>query len=83
MQLSFKLEQASNNNLRGIVLNTMTHGYRPVTVIHDIAEGSYADLCAWLGENYPNLSTVVLTDGSTEDADCLTLMEAAEAAMSG
>jgi hypothetical protein len=81
MKLSFQLERADNSNLRGMVFNTLTHGYRPVTVIYDIAEGSYEDLTSWLAENYPDLNTVRLLDGTCEDADCLTLMEAAESAM--
>ena len=83
MKLSFQLERADNGNLRGLVFNTMTHGYRPVTVVYDIAEGSYEELTEWLRVCYPNLNTVRLSDGSNEDADCLTVMEAAETAMSG
>jgi hypothetical protein len=77
MKFSFGLEYASNGSLRGTVFKTMNHGYRPVTVIHDIAEGSYIDLWDWLAENYPQLNTVRMPDGTFEEADCLTLMEAA------
>ena len=83
MKLSFRLENADNDNLRGIVFNTMTHGYRPVTVVYDIAEGSYEELTEWLRVCYPDLNTVRQANGSTKDADCLTLMEAAESAISG
>lgn len=83
MALSFRLEQAGENTLRGLVFRTMNHGYRPVTVLYDVAEGSYRELCEWLREAYPNLNTVMLADGTTQQADCLTLMEAAETAMSG
>ena len=79
MQLSFQLDRVNDTTFRGIVFQTMEVGYRPVTSVYDIAEGDYLDLCIWLEENYPNLNTVRLRDGTFEEADELTLMEAAEA----
>lgn len=82
MKLSVSLEQTDREGvLRLFVFKTFEQGYRPVTVIHDIAEGDYATLCFWLQNFYPNVNTVKLSDGTFEDPDCLTIMEAAEAAM--
>ena len=82
MKLSFSLEHTgSEDALRGIVWKTMSHGYRPVTLVHDIAEGSSTDIMMWLGETHPAVTHVRMRDGTLEEPDCLTVYEAAEAAM--
>jgi hypothetical protein len=82
MKLSVSLEQTDREGvLRLFVYNTVQGIPRDVTVVHDIAEGDWVALCYWLHDCYPNINTVKLSDGTFEDPDCLTVMEAAEAAM--
>lgn len=82
MKLSFSLEATDREGVvRGFVWNTLEHGYRPVTVVHDIAEGDLISVNIWLVENYSQIQYVRLRDGTLEDPDCLTVFEAAEAAM--
>lgn len=82
MKLSFKLEHTDRPDIyRGIVFNTLEHGYRPVTVIHDIGEGPLADINFWLTDTYPGVQFVRLSDGTLDEPDCLTVFEAAEASM--
>lgn len=81
MELSFSLQRADNGKLYGMVFNTVWELNRPRTYLQDIAEGTYQEINQWLRENYPNLNRLRLQDGSVEEPDCLTLMEAAEIAM--
>jgi hypothetical protein len=67
--------------LRGIIWKTMTHGYRPVTLVHDIMEGTDLDILHVLTDLYQSVTHVRLSDGSLDEPDCLTVFEAAEAAM--
>lgn len=83
MKFSFSLENTDRENVfRGFVWKTMENvGYRPVTVVEDIAEGDLASINLWLVEFYPNVRYVRLKDGTLEEPDCLTVFEAAEAAL--
>jgi hypothetical protein len=82
MTLSLTLEHTSKpEQLRAIIMQTEQHGYRPITFVHDIAEGSSTDLMFWLTDNYNHVTHVRLSDGSLDEPDCLTVFEAAEAAM--
>ena len=82
MTLSFSLEHTDRPGiLRGIIWKTMTHGYRPVTLVHDIAEGDSNDVMDWLHSQDPAVEHVRMRDGTLDEPDCLTVYEAAEAAM--
>lgn len=82
MKLSFKLEYTDRpDTVRGIVFATTEHGYRPVTLVHDIGEGSLTDVNFWFADNYNHVRYVRLQDGTLDEPDCLTVFEAAEAAM--
>jgi len=82
MIMSFSMEYTERPGVvRGFIWKTTTHGYRPVTLIHDIAEGSDIDILHWFTEKYPAVGKVRLPDGTLEEPDCLTTFEAAEAAM--
>jgi hypothetical protein len=82
MTLSFSLEHTDRPDiLRGIVWKTLTHGYRPVTLVHDIAEGICTDIMMWLADEHPAVTHVRMRDGTLDEPDCLTVYEAAEAAM--
>lgn len=82
MKLSFSLEHTDRAGIvRGMIWNTLEHGYRPVTLLHDVAEGDEISVRDWLIDFYSEVNTVRLGDGTLEDPDCLTLWEAAEAAM--
>ena len=82
MTLSFSLEHTDRPGiLRGIIWRTMTHGYRPVTLVHDIAEGEHGDIMGWLHSQDPAVEHVRMRDGTLDEPDCLTVYEAAEAAM--
>jgi hypothetical protein len=82
MKLSFSLEHTNRAGIvRGLIWNTLEHGYRPVTVLHDVAEGTDVDVLDWFTENYPNVRYVRLHDGTLDEPDCLTVFEAAEAAL--
>ncbi len=82
MKLSFSLEHTSQPSIvRGMVWNTLQTGYRPVTLVYDIGEGSLTDVLGWFTEHYSNVQYVRLKDGTLDEPDCLTVFEAAEAAM--
>jgi hypothetical protein len=82
MTLSFSMEHTgSQDPVRGIIWLTMTHGSRPVTLVHDIAEGDSTDIMSWLHTQDPAVTHVRMRDGTLDEPDCLTVYEAAEAAM--
>lgn len=82
MKLSFSMEHTNKPDVvRGLVFNTTDHGYRPITCIHDIAEGSDIDILHWFTDKYSHVRYVRLSDGTLDEPDCLTVYEAAEAAM--
>lgn len=82
MTLSFSMEHTDRPGiLRGIVWKTLDHGYRPVTLVHDIMEGSDLDILHVLTDLYSSVTHVRLSDGTLDEPDCLTVYEAAEAAM--
>jgi hypothetical protein len=76
---SFSLEPVTGAVYRAFVWRTMHQGYRPVTVVYDIAEGPLADLNLWLTHCDATVTHVRLPDGTLEEPDCLTVFEAAEA----
>lgn len=80
---SFSLEATDRDNVyRGFVWKTGGNtGPRPVTVVYDIAEGDLATVNLWLWEFYPTVTKVRLADGTLDEPDCLTVFEAAEAAI--
>lgn len=83
VKFSFSLEHTDRPGVvRGFVWKTGDNtGYRPVTVVHDIAEGDADSVRQWLVDFYSDVTLVRLSDGELEEPDCLTLWEAAEAAM--
>lgn len=77
---SFSLEITDNpETYRGFVWKTMDHGYRPVTVVQDIGEGSLEGLSFWLATEHSYVTHVRHADGTESEPDCLTVFEAAEA----
>jgi hypothetical protein len=82
MKLSFKLEHTDKTDVyRGFVFYTTEHEYGDVTCVHDIAEGCLADLNHWLVDKYSDVRYVRLDNGDLDEPDCLTVFEAAEAAL--
>jgi len=82
MKLSLKLEHTDQPDVyRAFIFKTFKQGYRPVTVIEDIAEGDLAALLNWFTEFYRHVTLVRTADGVDEEPDCLTTWEAAEAAV--
>lgn len=82
MKLSFKLEHTDKPDVvRGLVFNTTYPERRPVTLLYAAAEGSSTDVLHWFTDHFSNVALVRLPDGSVEEPDCLTVFEAAEAAM--
>jgi len=80
-KLSLSIEATEQSDIfRAIVWRTIEIGYRPVTVIYDIGEGSLADLNWWFDDNHRQVRYVRLADGTLDEPDCLTVWEAAEAA---
>lgn len=82
MKLSFSMEYTDRPGVvRGLVFNTTEHEYGDITNVHNIAEGADVDVLGWLTDNYPGIRYVRLSDGTLDEPDCLTVFEAAEAAM--
>lgn len=82
MKLSFSMEHTDRAGVvRGIVFNTTEHEYGDITCVHDIGEGSDTDILCWLTDNYSQVRYVRHRDGTLDEPDCLTVFEAAEAAM--
>ena len=77
---SFSLEPVADDRYRGLVWRTMHTGYRPVTVLYDVAEGHLADLNLWLTHCDVTVTHLRQADGTLDEPDCLTVFEAAEAA---
>jgi len=75
-----KLEDDSDQTYRAFVWKTMHMTQRPVTVIHDIGEGTLVDLLNWFTAEHGYVTHVRMVDGTLEEPDCLTVWEAAEAA---
>ena len=82
MKLSFSMEHTSRPDVvRGLVFNTTEHEHGDITCVHDIAEGADVDILGWLTDNYSQVRYVRHRDGTLDEPDCLTVFEAAEAAM--
>lgn len=81
-KMSLSIEATNREDVfRAFVWRTIEGGYRPVTLVYDIGEGSLADLNFWVTDNYSSVRYVRLADGTLDEPDCLTVFEAAEAAM--
>lgn len=81
-KLSLSIEATDREGVfRAIVWRTIEVGYRPVTLVYDIGEGSLADLNFWVVDEHSDVRYVRLADGTLDEPDCLTVFEAAEAAM--
>lgn len=82
MKLSFSMEHTSRPGVvRGLVFNTTEHEHGDITNVHNIAEGTVIGILNWLTDHYPGIRYVRQSDGTLDEPDCLTVYEAAEAAM--
>lgn len=76
-----KYERSSGDVMRIITIEFSADGNAYVA---DIFESSDLDaLWQFWGERFPHVSHVYVSEGYIEEADCLTVREAAEAAFSG
>lgn len=68
-----KLKDDSDQTYRAFVWKTMHMTQRPVTVIHDIGEGTLVDLLNWFTAEHGYVTHVRMVDGTLEEPDCLTV----------
>ena len=77
MTLALSLEHTD----RPLVKRALIWNDAPNRRLEDVAEADITTLNMWVTEFYPNITHVRMADGTLDEPDCLTVFEAAEAAM--